>query len=103
MSALTARRGKFVQHYAISGNAADAARMAGYSEKGANVTGCQLLTFPNIKSAITAERQREARRLELRKDDVLAGVLSAIQMAREQQNPSVMIAGLVQIAKQCGF
>ena len=24
-------------------------------------------------------------------------------MAREQQNPSVMIAGLVQIAKLCGF
>ena len=100
---LTARQESFVAEYAVSGNAADAARRAGYSEKGARVTGCQLLAFPNIKSAVTAERQREARRLELRKEDVIAGILSAINMACEQQNPGTMISGFVQLAKLCGF
>ncbi len=37
------------------------------------------------------------------KQDVVNGLLSAIQMGRDQQNPAVMIAGLVQIAKLCGF
>lgn len=37
------------------------------------------------------------------KQDVVHGLLSAIQMGREQQNPAAMIAGLVQIAKLCGF
>ncbi|KFB72991.1 hypothetical protein [Candidatus Accumulibacter contiguus] len=34
---------------------------------------------------------------------MIAGILSAIEMAREQQNPAAMISGLVQVAKLCGF
>lgn len=37
------------------------------------------------------------------KQDVVAGILSAIQMGREQQNPAVMIQGCVQIAKLLGY
>ena len=38
--ALAARQEAFCRHYAVSGNAADAARQAGYSERSARQTGC---------------------------------------------------------------
>jgi len=41
--------------------------------------------------------------LRVTKDDVVAGLLGAIKLAREQQNPAAMIGGLVQIAKLCGL
>ena len=100
---LTARQEKFVEHYAICGNAAEAARLAGYSAKTARVIGPENLSKLAVKEAIEARQRVFAQELRVTKDGVVAGVLSAIQMAREQQNPSVMIAGLVQIAKLCGF
>jgi phage terminase small subunit len=103
VTSLTPRQQQFVVEYAIGGNAADAARRAGYSPKGANVTGAQLLANPNIRDALTVERQRNARNLDIRKEDVISGIVAAINMARAQANPGAMISGCVQLAKLCGF
>ncbi len=46
--ALSTRQEAFCRHYAVSGNAADAARRAGYSERSARQTGCALLERPHI-------------------------------------------------------
>ena len=46
--ALATRQEAFCRHYAVSGNAADAARQAGYSERSARQTGCGLLERPYI-------------------------------------------------------
>ena len=46
--ALSTRQEAFCRHYAVSGNAADAARQAGYSERSARQTGCALLERPWI-------------------------------------------------------
>ncbi len=46
--ALSTRREAFCRHYAVSGNAADAARQAGYSDRSARQTGCALLERPYI-------------------------------------------------------
>ena len=46
--ALSTRQEAFCRHYATSGNAADAARRAGYSERSARQTGCALLERPWI-------------------------------------------------------
>ena len=46
--ALSTRQEAFCRHYAASGNAADAARQAGYSERSARQTGCALLERPYI-------------------------------------------------------
>ena len=46
--ALSTRQEAFCRHYAVSGNAADAARQAGYSERSARQTGCALLERPRI-------------------------------------------------------
>lgn len=51
-SDLTARQKLFVEEYAKDRNATQACIRAGYSKKGANVTGSQLLANPNIAAAI---------------------------------------------------
>lgn len=100
---LTVRQAKFVEHYALSGNAAEAARLAGYSPRSARVTGPETLSNPAVKQALAARQRVFQAEMGVTKQDVVNGLLSAIQMGREQQNPAAMIAGLVQIAKLCGF
>lgn len=100
---LTVRQGKFVEHYALCGNAAEAARLAGYSARSARVTGPETLSNPAVKQALAARQRVFQTELEVTKEGVISGLLGAIQMGREQQNPAAIIAGLVQIAKLCGF
>lgn len=100
---LSSRQEKFVAHYALCGNAAEAARLAGYSAKTARVIGPENLTKPAVKAALVARQRVFREELKLTKDDVVSGLLSAIKLAQEQQNPSAMISGLAQIAKLCGF
>ncbi len=100
---LTVRQGKFVEHYTVCGNAAEAARLAGYSAKTARVIGPENLLKPAVKAAVEARQRVFAQELGITKEEVIAGILSAIEMAREQQNPAAMISGLVQVAKLCGF
>ena len=47
-AALSTRQEAFCRHYAASGNAADAARRAGYAVRSARQTGCALLERPWI-------------------------------------------------------
>ena len=49
---LTNRQQKFVDEYILTGNASKAARRAGYSERTANRIGHQLLSKPEIATAI---------------------------------------------------
>lgn len=100
---LTARQLAFVEAYSADGNAARAARVAGYAEKSAKVMACRLTKDNRIAAEIAKRRAANAEQFQITKVDVLAGVLSAINMAHEQQNPGVMIGGLVQIAKMLGF
>ena len=46
--ALSSRQEAFCRHFTASGNAADAARRAGYAERSARQTGCALLERPYI-------------------------------------------------------
>ena len=100
---LSQRQEKFVDLYAIGGNSTDAARQAGYSAKSARVIGQENLLKPAIKEALEARREVYRADLAVTKDQVVAGLLSAIEIGRKQKNPNVIISGLVQIAKLCGF
>ena len=100
---LSARQERFVEHYALCGNAAEAARLAGYSAKTARVIGSENLTKPAVKAALVARQQLFREELRVTKGDVISGLQEAIQTARDQQNPAAMISGLAQIAKLCGF
>lgn len=100
---LTPRQLRFVEEFVLSGNAAEAARKAGYSTNGAKVTGCRLLTNPNLQAAIAHTQQTHKATLDIRKEQVIAAILSAVDTARTQENPTAMISGLREIGRLCGF
>lgn len=52
MTKLTIKQKKFADEYIISGNATEAAKKAGYSEKSASVIGAENLIKPNISKYI---------------------------------------------------
>ena len=65
MEKLTEKQKKFVDYYIqTSGNASEAARLAGYSEKTARASGAENLTKPNIKTAIDARLKVSPSRFE---------------------------------------
>ena len=100
---LTARQTRFVEEYAVSGNAASAARVAGYSQRTARQIASENLTKPDIVAAIAQKKQAEAQQLGLRKEHILAAILGAIDMASARGNPSVMVTGWREIGRLCGF
>lgn len=102
-SNLTPKMQRFVDSYALSGNAADAARQAGYSEGSARVTACRLLAKANISAALAARQAEYAAELQVAKADVMAQVLDAIEMGRKQERPDVLIQGAMALARLCGF
>src|SRR5215475_9946403 len=55
---LSIKQQRFVQQYAYLGNAAEAARKAGYKPKAAKEMGCENLTKPHVRAAVDREMQR---------------------------------------------
>lgn len=100
---LSPRQAKFVDEYLIDGNGTQAAIRAGYGAAGARVAAYRLLTNVAVSSLIEARRQADATRLCIDRENVLAGLLEAVEMAREERNPAGMIAGLREIAKLQGY
>jgi phage terminase small subunit len=103
MFRLSARQQRFVKHYVRLGNASQAAREAGYAETGARVTASRLLTNPNVQAAVSAERLRYEQDLRITREQVIAELRSAIDIARTQGNAPAMISGWREIAKICGY
>lgn len=100
---LTPRQQRFVDGFVVGGNATEAARRAGYSERTARQIAAENLSKPVIQAAIEAARRREADYWQLQKQDVIEALLGAIAMAKAQVNPAAMIRGLVEIAKMLGY
>jgi hypothetical protein len=59
-SQLTRRQMEFVRQYACLGNAAEAARRAGYRSRSAKEIGCENLTKLHVKAAVDREMARVA-------------------------------------------
>ena len=62
---LTPKQELFIQHYVTTKNATEAAKLAGYSEKTADVIGCENLVKPNIKEAIDKLLAKELGEVEV--------------------------------------
>ena len=71
---LTAKQLRFCQEYMLDGNAADAARRAGYSRRTARSIGHENLTKPDIAAEIAARQARKAECAEVTVAEVLAGL-----------------------------
>lgn len=69
--ALTNKQKMFVKEYLIDLNATQAAIRAGYSEKTAGQIGEENLKKPEIASAVQAEMDKRAKRIEITQDSVM--------------------------------
>ena len=102
-TALTIKQARFCDEYVVSGNAAAAARAAGYSERSARQIGFENLTKHDIQAAIQVRQQALAVRLEIDRAGVIAAVLGVIEEAKAQGKPAVMITGYREIARMLDF
>ncbi len=100
---LTAKQTRFINEYLVDGNGSAAAERAGYSQRTARAIATENLTKPAIQKALQARQAADATRLSLRRADVLAGLLEAVEQAREQRNPAALIRGWSEVAKMLGF
>lgn len=100
---LTPRQERFADEFVLCGNATEAARRSGYSERTARQIASENLSKPVIRARIQALQQAQADQWEITRQDIISAVLGAVQMAREQRAPAVMVRGLVEIARMMGF
>ena len=76
---LTEKQRRFVDYYVETGNASEAARRAGYSEKTAGWIGQENLQKPTIKAAIDARlKELEDKRIA-KADEVLQFLTSTLR------------------------
>ena len=88
---LTEKQRRFVDYYIETGNASEAARRAGYSEKTAGWIGQENLRKPTIKAAIDARlREFEGKRIA-KAEEVLQFLTSALR--GEVTDENVVVEG----------
>lgn len=100
---LTARQARFVELYLETGNGTDAATKAGYEVGSAHVTASRLLRNAKVSEAIEAGRRVLSDVFKIRREDVVAGLLMAIERAKVQGNSAAEITGWREVAKMFGF
>jgi phage terminase small subunit len=100
---LTPRQAAFIPEFLASGNATASAIKAGFSVKGASVAGTRMLRNASVQRALQARQASDATRLSIQREDVLNGLLEAVNMAREQRNPMGMVRGCAELGKMLGY
>ncbi len=99
---LTARQARFVELYLETGNGTDAATKAGYEVGSAHVTASRLLRNAKVSEAIEAGRRVLSDVFKIRREEVVAALLLAIERAKMQGNPAAEITGWREVAKLLG-
>jgi hypothetical protein len=73
----------------------------------AQVTPAQVakwkLGSPGFRRQLDIEHNRTQRAAGMSRKDVLKGILEAIELAKDQRQPSSMIAGWKEVGRMCGF
>jgi phage terminase small subunit len=83
MSKLSPLQSRFVDEYLRDLNAAQAAIRAGYSAKGANSKGAQLLAIVSIGDAVQERMKARSQRTQVDSDYVIAGIVKNIERAEQ--------------------
>ena len=103
LRALTSKQLRWIDEYLIDFNGAAAAVRAGYSLKSARSIAHETTTKPYIHAVLQARQAAMAKELQITRQGVIRGLLDAVEMGREQQNPSAMVGALREVAKILGF
>ncbi len=103
MARITPKQARFIDEYLVDGNGTRAAIAAGYGRAGARVTAHRLLTKAAIRASIQARQAEDARRLQIERQDLISGLLEAVEMGRERREPMAMITALREIGRMLGY
>ncbi len=101
--ALTPRQTRFVDEYMLDGNGARAAVAAGFSKRCAKELAYETLTYPHVRAALAARQAQDSQRLQIERDDVIAGLLEGIAMARDRCDGATMIRGWSEVGRMLGL
>jgi len=96
---LTPKQQMFCKEYLIDLNATQAAIRAGYSEKTSSRIGPELLGKTWIQSAIQAQMDKRAARVEVTADDVLTGIQRVTLKAEEAEEFPAALKGFELLGK----
>ena len=100
---LTPRQAAFIPEFLATGNATASAVAAGFSVRGASVAGTRMLRNVSVQEALQAHQSADAARLCLRREDVLAGLLEAAEMAKLMADPAGMVCAWKQVGLLMGY
>ncbi|WP_337397235.1 terminase small subunit [Desulfovibrio sp.] len=103
MPKLTDKQAAFVREYLVDLNATQAAIRAGYSERTANAQAGRLLANVGIREAIEQAQAKRARRVEIKAEDVLRGVIEVTTQARESGDLKTALKGYELQGKHLGM
>lgn len=92
MGKLTLKQQKFADEYIISGNATEAAKKAGYSEKTAKAIGTENLSKPIIKNYID-KRLEELQSQKIADQEEVLEYLTAV-LRGESRSETVVVEGV---------
>jgi phage terminase small subunit len=102
--ALTKRRQLFVHEYCADpkANGTAAAVKAGFNEKRAKITACELLKDPEIKAAIEHKMKQRLEKVSIGPDLVLTGLLETIELCLSAGAGSWQTSGLIKCYELLG-
>ena len=101
---LNTRQQYFVEAYfANDYNAAEAARIAGYSQANANKIGHELLSKPHIKAAIQKRADEKLKEISLTEEYVIRKLVRTIEKAEQDNNLAAVLRGIELAAKNLGM
>jgi phage terminase small subunit len=103
MPKLTDKQAAFVREYLVDLNATQAAIRAGYSERTAYSVGQRLLKNVEIQRAVAAAQAKRARRVEIKAEDVLRGVIEVTTQARDFGDLKTALKGYELQGKHLGM
>jgi len=82
-------------------NQTEAFKYAGYAH---GVQGNhRVLSYPKVQAAMTERFKHAEAHLKLNREMVLDGMMEAIDMAKVQADPEVMIQGWREVGRMCGY
>ena len=102
-SQLSPKQLRWIDEYLIDFNGAAAAVRAGYSAKSARSIAHENQTKPDILAVLQARQAELAKELQITRQGVIQGLLEAVRMGREQQNPGAMVCALREVSKILGL
>jgi len=100
---LSKKQIRFVNEYLVDLNGAQAAIRSGFSRRSARQTASSLLTKHNIRLLIQKKQKETEERLQITRDDVIQGLLRAVQEAKEAGSPQGQINAWREIGRMMGY